>query len=164
MTTKTELDKERDELNLDPITHAPGSHPVGTGVGATAAAVTGAAIGAVVGGPVGFAVGGAIGAVAGGLAGHDVGEKVNPTVEDAYWRDNYSKRPYATTNRAYSVYQPAYRYGWESREHNAGRKWDDVEKELDAGWYLKQGTSGLEWGEARPAVRDAWDRVDESNL
>ena len=161
MTTKTAQDDERDKLNLDPITHAPGSHPLGTGVGATAAAATGAAIGAVVGGPVGFAVGGAIGAVTGGLAGHGVGEKVNPTVEDAYWRDNYSTRPYATADRDYSVYQPAYRYGWESREQHAGRKWDDVEKELDAGWSRRQGTAGLGWDDARPAVRDAWDRVGE---
>src|SRR5665213_3448233 len=38
MTTKTVQDVERDELNLDPITHAPGSHPLGTGVGSAAAA------------------------------------------------------------------------------------------------------------------------------
>src|ERR1035437_7203377 len=119
------------------------------------------AIGAFVGGPVGFAVGGAIGAVTGGLAGHGVGEKVNPTVEDAYWRGNYSTRPYATAGREYSVYQPAYRYGWESREQHAGRKWNDVEKELDAGRSRRQGTAGLGWNDARPAVRDAWDRVGE---
>jgi hypothetical protein len=59
------------------------------------------------------------------------------------------------------VYQPAYQYGWESREKHAGRKWDDVEKELDAGWYMRQGTAGLGWDDARPAARDAWDRVGE---
>jgi len=75
MTAKTAQDVERDELNLDPITHAPGSHPVGTGVGSVAATAAGAAIGAAVGGPVGFAVGGAIGAVVGGAAGH--GEPVS---------------------------------------------------------------------------------------
>lgn len=165
MTTTTEIktdtDIKREELNLDPITHAPGSHPVGTGVGSAGAAVAGAAIGAVVGGPVGFAVGGAIGAVVGGAAGHEVGEKVNPTTEDSYWRENYSTRPYATADRAYSFYEPAYRYGWESREQYAGRKWDDVEKELDAGWYLRQDASGVAWNDARPATRDAWDRIGD---
>jgi len=158
---KTQSDTVREELNLDPLTNAAGSHPVGTGVGAAAAAATGAAIGAAVAGPLGLAVGGVIGAVAGGLAGHGVAEKSNPTLEDEYWRHNYSTRPYATADREYSVYEPAYRYGWESRELYAGRKWDDVEKDLDAGWYTRQGKDGLGWADARPAVRDAWDRGGE---
>ncbi len=33
------------DLNLDPITGAPGAHPVGTGVGAAAGGATGAAVG-----------------------------------------------------------------------------------------------------------------------
>ncbi|HYC91623.1 MAG TPA: hypothetical protein VEO54_20555 [Thermoanaerobaculia bacterium] len=45
-----------------PITGEPGSHPVGTGLGAAA---VGAALGAPFG-PIGILVGGAIGAVAGG--------------------------------------------------------------------------------------------------
>jgi hypothetical protein len=72
--------------NRDPITGAPGSHPVGTAAGATSGGVAGAAVGTVVGGPVGGAVGAAVGAVAGGLAGHAAGEAVNPSVEDIYWR------------------------------------------------------------------------------
>ena len=66
------------DLNLDPLTDEPGSHPVGTGVGAAGGAVAGAAIGAVAG-PVGAAAGAVVGAIAGGLAGHAAGEAVNPT-------------------------------------------------------------------------------------
>jgi phage tail tape-measure protein len=156
MTTKV---KEQD-LNLDPITGQPGSHPLGTGAGSAGTAAVGAAIGAVVGGPVGFAVGGAIGAVAGGVAGHEVAEKVNPTVEDSYWRDNYSKRPYAHADRDYKFYQPAYKYGWESRANLKDAKWDDVESQLDAGWMMRRGESTLEWNDARPAAQDAWNRID----
>ena len=148
------------EVNADPITGQPGSHPVGTGAGSAGTAAVGAAIGAVVGGPVGFAVGGAIGAVAGGIAGHEIGEKVNPTIEDSYWRDNYSKRPYIHADRDYSFYQPAYRYGWESRAALKNAKWDDVESQLDAGWMLGRGESTLEWNDARPAAMDAWNRID----
>src|SRR6188474_1753583 len=54
--------KETRDMNRDPISGAPGSHPIGTGVGATGGAMAGAAVGAV-GGPVGMAVGGAIGAI-----------------------------------------------------------------------------------------------------
>ena len=54
--------------NRDPLSDAPGAHPVGTGIGAAGGAVTGAAFGAM-GGPIGAAVGGVAGAVVGGLAG-----------------------------------------------------------------------------------------------
>jgi len=42
------------DLNLDPLTDEPGSHPVGTGVGAAGGALAGAAMGAVAG-PIGAA-------------------------------------------------------------------------------------------------------------
>ncbi|MGZ8901027.1 MAG: glycine zipper family protein, partial [Limisphaerales bacterium] len=51
---RTTTDKNRNaDANRDPITGAPGAHPVGTGVGATGGGAAGAAIGAAVGGPVG---------------------------------------------------------------------------------------------------------------
>ena len=76
-----------------------GSHPVGTGVGAAGGAVTGAAIGTAVGGPAGTAVGGAVGAAAGALAGQGLAEAIDPAVEDAYWRENYTLRPYVDRGR-----------------------------------------------------------------
>src|SRR4051794_13647241 len=81
------------DANRDPLSGAPGAHPVGVGAGAASAGAAGAAVGGVVGGPVGAAVGGAVGAVAGGLAGKGAAEAVNPTVEDEYWRRNYASRP-----------------------------------------------------------------------
>lgn len=71
--------------NRDPISGAPGAHPVGTGLGAAAGGVAaGAAVGAIAG-PVGMAVGAGVGAVAGGLAGKGVAEAVDPT-------DNFATR------------------------------------------------------------------------
>src|SRR5688500_6400685 len=104
--------------NRDPITGAPGSHPIGTGVGAAAAGAAGAASGSVVPGvgtAIGGAVGAVVGAVGGGLAGKAVAESINPTAEDAYWRENYKNRTYYESNYTYDEYAPAYRYGWESR-------------------------------------------------
>ena len=144
------------DANRDPISGAPGAHPVGTGLGAAGGAAAGAAIGAV-GGPVGALVGGAIGAVAGGLAGKGAAEAINPTVEDAYWRENYSTRPYASADRGYEYYQPAYRYGWESRAQHGDRQWDEVESDLQREWNATRPTK-MEWNEARSAVRDAWHR------
>jgi hypothetical protein len=83
--------------NPDPITHAPGAHPVGSGIGAAAGGVAGigaaVAAGAIAGttaGPVGTAVGAVVGGVAGGLICKGVAEGVNPSVEHEYWRQNYS--------------------------------------------------------------------------
>src|SRR5690606_23614384 len=102
-------DEREKDANRDPITGSPGAHPVGTGVGATGGGAAGAAIGAAVGGPIGAAVGLAAGAVAGGLAGKGAAEAVNPTAEDAYWRENYSTQPWAERNYTYEDYQPAFR-------------------------------------------------------
>src|SRR5436190_17470052 len=85
---------QRDPEHRDPITNAPGAHPVGVGAGAGAAGVAGAAIGGAVAGPVGAFVGAAVGAFAGGLGGKAAAEAVNPTVEDDWWRENFSGRPY----------------------------------------------------------------------
>ena len=110
--TKKECCKNDKLRNPDPITKAPGSHPIGTGIGAVAGgAAAGAAVGTVAG-PVGTIAGAAVGAIVGGLAGKGVAEIVNPTVEDAYWRENHSRQPYAK-GRSYDDYGPAYRTGYE---------------------------------------------------
>lgn len=136
-------------------------HPVGSGVGAAAGAATGAAVGTAVGGPAGTLVGAAVGAVAGGLVGHGIAEGINPTEEDAYWRENYKTRSYVDTNRTYDDYQPAYRYGWESRARYGNRRWDDVEPDLERGWNdYNQSSARQDWNEAKHATRDAWHRVE----
>lgn len=152
--------------NPDPITKAPGSHPVGTGIGAAAggaagvagAAATGAAIGTGVG-PVGTAVGAAAGAVIGGLVGKDIAEGVNPTEEDRYWRDTFATRPYVTQGTSYDEYGPAYQYGWESYGRHGGRKFEEVESDLGRDWDHFKGKSKMKWEHAKQATRDAWNRV-----
>jgi hypothetical protein len=99
-----------------------------------------------------------VGAVAGGLAGKDAAEEVNPTVEDAYWRGHYNNRPYVKSGASYDTYQAAYRYGWESRSRHAGKKFDELEGDLERDWTTQRGDSSLNWPDARGAVRDAWHR------
>jgi hypothetical protein len=144
--------------NRDPLTGAPGAHPVGTGVGAVAGGIaTGAAVGTVAG-PIGTAVGAAVGAVVGGLAGKGVAEQIDPTREDAYWRDNYSSRPYAS-GASYDDYGPAYAYGVNSYSKYSGRQFDDVESDLSSDWDRARGQSSLTWDRAKHATRDAWNRL-----
>ena len=150
-----------DKTNPDPITGEPGSHPLGTGAGSAGGAAAGAAIGAAVGGPVGALAGGVIGAVAGGGAGHAMAEGVNPTVEEAYWRENFNGRPYYRPGARFEDYHPAYRYGWESagKPDYAGKRFEDVESDLGRGWDRAKGASRHTWEEAKMATRDAWYHV-----
>lgn len=156
----TVVDAEPD-ANRDPITGAPGAHPVGVGVGAAGGAAAGATIGSL-GGPVGTLVGAAIGGVAGGLAGKGAAEAVNPTVEDAHWRETYPSRPYADPASGYDTYAPAYRYGWESATTRTGRTFEEAESDLERGWDQAKGESELGWDKAKHATRDAWHRVERA--
>ena len=149
--------EERD-LNRDPITDEPGAHPVGTGVGATGGAVAGATVGAI-GGPIGVAVGGVVGAVVGGLAGKAAAEAVNPTAEEAYWRENYSREPYYEKGRTFDEYAPAYRLGLTCRSRYQ-QDWDAAEPKLASEWESSRGGSSLSWPQAKLASRAAWNRVD----
>ncbi len=159
---KTTNEAQEADRNPDPITGAPGSHPVGVGVGAgLGGAAAGAAAGAVAG-PVGTVVGAAIGAVAGGYAGKGVAEQIDPTVEEAYWQDNYRTRPYYESGVAYDEYGPAYRYGWESRQRYQDRRFEDVESDLERDWNRAKGQSHLSWDKAKHATRDAWHRVERA--
>lgn len=135
-----------------------------TGVGAVAGAAAGgvaggAATGMLVGGmtgPVGAAVGAAVGAVAGAVMGR---KSADPELEDKYWRDNYKTRPYAQKDLDYDHYSPAYRAGADSWSRNPDRSFEEVEPELQKNWGSNRGQSSLDWNNARPAARDAWERV-----
>ncbi|MDP3228232.1 MAG: PA2169 family four-helix-bundle protein [Acidovorax sp.] len=151
------------DANRDPLTNEPGAHPVGTGVGAVmGGAAAGAAAGAF-GGPVGAAIGGVAGAVAGGLAGKAAAEAVNPTEEDAYWRENYEREPYFVGGRTYDHYRPAYELGWSSVGRYEG-DFDAVEPRLADDWRARHATDGLAWTDVRPATRAAWDRASGTAL
>jgi uncharacterized protein YcfJ len=160
-TNKKNADGTIDDnpANRDPLTGAPGAHPVGTGVGAAAGGATGAAIGAV-GGPVGAAIGLVAGSVIGGLAGKAAGEGVNPTEEDTYWRETHRTQTYAN-NRPYDEFAGAYRTGYEgySKYGSTGRTFEDSEADLRADYDRHRGQSRLSWEEAKEATRSAWHRL-----
>lgn len=152
---------DSDDMNPDPITGTPGSHPLGTGLGAAAGVATGAAFG-MVAGPVGAVAGAVVGAVIGGLAGRGVAEGVNPTVEDAYWRDQFVREPYFAMGRSYEDYSPAYRIGYEGRGLYGGRSFEEAEPEMRRSYDAARGSSRMEWEEARVASRAAWHRVERA--
>ncbi len=148
--------------NRDPISGAPGAHPIGTGFGAAAGGMAaGAAAGTVVG-PVGTIIGAAAGAIVGGLAGKGVAEVIDPTVEAAYWESNYSTEPYYQSSYTYDDYSPAYRTGYLGRGKFSGKTYAEVERDLESEYNRAKGKSKLAWNDAKHATKAAWHRVERA--
>ena len=159
--TQSPLDSTKStDANRDPITGEPGAHPVGVGLGTAGGAAAGAAIGSAAG-PVGTLVGGAIGAVAGAFAGKGVAEAVDPTAEDAYWRENHTRETYYEPGETYDDYAPAYRSGYEAYSRDNG-DYQRHESQLESSWEKVKGGSRLTWDKAKHASRAAWDRVERA--
>ena len=152
----------QDPRDLPPKESTMDEHPVGTGVGAAGGAITGAAVGAV-GGPVGSAVGAVVGAVAGAFAGKGVAEAINPTVEDEYWRDAYTREPYYSSDYNYDDYGPAYRAGYTSRLEGKDN-WNDARSDWERRWDAEHAQSRMQWRDAEPAVKSAWERANKAYL
>lgn len=148
--------------NRDPISGKPGAHPVGTGIGAAAGGMAAGAAAGSVAGPVGTVAGAAVGAVVGGLAGKAIAERIDPTVENAYWQENYRNRPYFRSDYSYDDYGPAYMYGVENYPKYHGKSFDEVEGDLSRDWQRAKGKSRLAWEDAKDATRDSWQRLSDT--
>ena len=150
------------DANRDPISGKPGAHPVGTGLGAAAGGMAAGAAAGSVAGPVGTVAGAAIGAVVGGLAGKGIAEMIDPTMEEAYWRENYTSRPYVKSGSTYDDYGPAYMYGVDNYKRYNGKSFDEVESDLARDWQRAKGKSSLTWENAKHATRDSWQRLSDT--
>lgn len=94
-----------------------------------------------------------------GAAGGAVAGAINPTAEEAHWRDRFEQEPYYEQGRTFDDYGPAYRYGVESRGRYED-DWDTAASKLETGWENARAGSSLNWQQAQPASRAAWERVD----
>lgn len=83
---------------------------------------------------------------------------INPTAEEAYWRDAFRREPYYRTGFTYEDYGPAYRVGYTGPVRRSG-DFEHVEPQLKDDFHRVRGRSRLEWEEAREATRAAWRRA-----
>ena len=83
---------------------------------------------------------------------------INPTAEEAYWRDAYRREPYYRAEFSYEDYSPAYRVGYTGPVRREG-EFDELEHALKDDFQRVRGRSRLRWEEAREATRAAWRRV-----
>jgi hypothetical protein len=136
-------------------------HSIGAGTGAAAGAVTGATVGSV-GGPVGMAAGAVVGGIVGAAAGDSIAEAVNPTTYSEHWKSNYATTPYYASGREWKDYEPAYNLGYSGYSQYRGKRFEDVEPDLERGWDKTKGNSRLAWNEAKGAVRDGWHYIERA--
>jgi len=110
----------------------------------------------------GKAVAGAVGTAAGVAAGAAESlttarsappPKVEPANEELYWREHFAAEPYYDPAFDFEEYLPAWRTGWEGRAKYVGRRFEDVERELQSDYQWNRGQSRLLWDQARAAVR-----------
>jgi hypothetical protein len=98
---------------------------------------------------------------AGGVAGNRIAKAIDPAAEEAYWRENFSSRPYVNRGEVFNEYRPAYRYGVDAYARREGRSFEQAEPELMRDWDYAKGISSLTWEGARHATRDAWQHVSD---
>jgi hypothetical protein len=108
---------------------------------------------------IGGLVGTAVCAVVGGLAGKGAAAAVNPTDEDAYWRDAHGREPYYSDADTYEDYAPPYRHGYQS-VIDGRSDWNEVRSDLQQRWGADRQSSRLNWMDAEPAVKAPWERAD----
>ncbi|MEB3214106.1 MAG: hypothetical protein VKL39_22350 [Leptolyngbyaceae bacterium] len=81
---------------------------------------------------------------------------------DEYWRNNYRSRPYYNSTQGYDVLAPAYRLGYDSYSafgRDRGMTYDEAEPYIRETYHRDHQGSGLDWENAKHAVRDAWNRL-----
>ena len=77
-----------------------------------------------------------------------------------YWRQQYGNEPYYDAKQPFEAFEPAYALGAQAREQHAGKDFDAVEPQLRKQFEAGASAKSLDWQQARPAVRAAWDRAD----
>lgn len=149
--------------NPDSTTRTADSHPVGVAVGGVTGGAAAGAIAGTMFGPIGTLIGAGLGVIAGAAVGRGVAERLDEQGETEYWRNTYQTRPYAKHEYDFDRdYSAAYSYGLRAREQMGSRTFDEAESDLREGWNQSRGESRLDWEEARPAIRDAFDRADRT--
>ena len=79
-----------------------------------------------------------------------------------HFQNNYQQAKYYNTGRTWDDYEPAYKYSYDQYQKNDGRKFEDVENDLERGWETTKANSRLAWNEAKEAVRDGWHHIERA--
>lgn len=80
--------------------------------------------------------------------------------ESKYWHDEYPKSAYHGKHKDYALYEPAYKYGYDTYRKNSSKRYEDLNQaELRDNWTSVRGSSTLSWEDAQPAFKDSYNRA-----
>ncbi len=140
------------------------NHVLGAGSAALAGGAAGAAIGAVLAGPAGLAVGAAAGGAIGAVAGNRAAEASDRRDDLGHFQQIFGTMPYYVDGHDWHDYAPAYRYGLQAWNQQHGHTLDEMDSQLQGGWEAAaRFGSRLQWDHARPAVRHAWQSLEDAS-
>ena len=99
------------------------------------------------------------------MVGKAAAEAIDPTVEEAYWKEHYATEPYYKPGRSYKDYAAAYRAGYEGRTRHLARRFVDVERDLETDYNKHRVEDGPlceenRREESRAPALAAWNRVE----
>ncbi len=156
--TMNKIDKASDK-KVDPTDPRQAAFVAGGITGAVAGATLGS-----VGGPVGAIAG----AVVGGLSGAKTAESIaiDTAAENHYWQGAYKTRPYTLSDSDFDDYEPAYRAGYDLPEDiylDNDATFENTEPMLRKK-YESDPDVRLPWDSARPATKDAFERVIKNRV
>ena len=84
--------------------------------------------------------------------------KLDPQTEAAYWREQHSKQPYASSG-SYDQFEHAYRTGYNSFLKHSGKNLPDVEESVAKDYEQAKPGQALPCDTVRPAVNALWERM-----
>ena len=85
-------------------------------------------------------------------AGDSAREKID-------WREHHETQSYASGERGFEDFVPAYRTAQAALSKHRGKKFEEIEDDLALDYEKHHPGSALPWDEARPAVQSAWDKL-----
>ena len=91
-----------------------------------------------------------------------IAEAVNPTEYTTHFEKNDKTAPYYVSGSEWKDYEPAYKYGYDTYGQYQGRKFEEVESDLERNWEATKANSRLGWTEAKGAVRDGWHHIERA--
>lgn len=139
-----------------------GDKTVGGTVGGVGGAAVGAGIGTLVAGPIGTAIGALAGAVGGWWAGRATAAAADyKEADDLAYRSDYETAETRAADRGYDDVRPAYQLGHIARKNPdyAGKKFEDVERDLEKGWTTDLRTKHGDWSAVRQHANSAYSRT-----
>ena len=79
------------------------------------------------------------------------------------FKNSYERSPNYKAGSSWDDYEPAYRYSHD-RYHSdlRGKRFEDVENDLEHGWEKAKGKSRLAWADAKHAIKEGWNKLERA--